>query len=67
MHRSFGIEIRPEARTTWSTVKRGPSLSQVKEHLRKLPTIRGFSASRRCRWPIPPTTFGRSAVVEVSL
>jgi hypothetical protein len=36
MHRSFGIETHPKSSTTWKTVKQGPSLAEVREHLRKI-------------------------------
>ncbi len=40
MHRSFGIETHPKSATTWDAVKQGPSLSEVREHLRKVATYR---------------------------
>ena len=40
MHRSFGIETHPKARLSWETAKAGPSLAEVKEHLRKLTNYR---------------------------
>ncbi len=40
MHRSFGIETHPTPRMTWNTVRKGPSLTEVKEHLRKLANYR---------------------------
>ena len=36
MHRSFGIETHPTSSMTWTKVKKGPSLSAVREHLRKV-------------------------------
>jgi hypothetical protein len=36
MHRSFGIETHPTSSTTWKKVKQGPTLSQVRDHLRKV-------------------------------
>ena len=40
MHRSFGIETHPKPNMSWSTVKAGPSLTEVKEHIRKIVNYR---------------------------
>ena len=40
MHRSFGIETHPAASMTWKQVAKGPSLSDVREHLRKVVTYK---------------------------
>jgi hypothetical protein len=40
MHRSFGIETHPAPSMTWKKVRKGPTLTEVRDHLRKVANYR---------------------------
>ena len=42
MHRSFGIETHPASLMTWKKVKKGPELTEVRDHLRKVANYRNI-------------------------